>query len=239
MKSTESGLAIPDWPLAFGALVPPLQGGVIYEYTHRVVAGLVAVLTVGWAVATQRAPVPSSWKAFGWFLVVLVVLQALLGGLTVLWHLPPAVSIAHAFVAQAFLAGVAFQSTRLAGLQGSRVPLAGLFVGLVFLQLLLGAVFRHVGTQGWALAHAVLGFLLLALVHVLYFQGRRHPLQRALGRWLLGLFGVQIVLGVLALWIVFQPGLDATAFWPALLRSTHLAVGAVLLALSTVFWAAG
>ena len=39
VTSNDAGLSIPDWPLAYGSLVPPLVGGIRYEYGHRVVRG--------------------------------------------------------------------------------------------------------------------------------------------------------------------------------------------------------
>src|SRR5947209_15354186 len=46
VTSTGSALAVPDWPLAYGRLVPKLVGGVRFEYGHRVVAGVVVTLTI-------------------------------------------------------------------------------------------------------------------------------------------------------------------------------------------------
>src|SRR5271155_11577 len=46
VTSTGSALAVPDWPLAYGHLIPKLEGGVRFEYGHRVVAGFVVLLTI-------------------------------------------------------------------------------------------------------------------------------------------------------------------------------------------------
>ena len=46
VTSTGSGLAVPDWPLSFGQVFPPLVGGVLFEHGHRLVAALVGLLTV-------------------------------------------------------------------------------------------------------------------------------------------------------------------------------------------------
>jgi cytochrome c oxidase assembly protein subunit 15 len=43
VTSTESGLAVPDWPLAYGKLMPPMVGGILYEHGHRLVAALVSL----------------------------------------------------------------------------------------------------------------------------------------------------------------------------------------------------
>ena len=37
VTSTGSGLAVPDWPLSFGQVFPPMVGGVLYEHGHRLV----------------------------------------------------------------------------------------------------------------------------------------------------------------------------------------------------------
>src|SRR5579862_274911 len=57
VKSTGSELSVPDWPLAYGKLIPSLQGGVLFEYSHRVVAGIVSILTLGFMIyALMREP---------------------------------------------------------------------------------------------------------------------------------------------------------------------------------------
>ncbi|HVD76581.1 MAG TPA: COX15/CtaA family protein, partial [Vicinamibacteria bacterium] len=38
VTSTGSGLSVPDWPLSYGMLMPPMVGGVFYEHSHRMVA---------------------------------------------------------------------------------------------------------------------------------------------------------------------------------------------------------
>ena len=45
VTSNDAGGAIPDWPLSWGRLVPPLEGGIVYAYAHRVLAATVLVLT--------------------------------------------------------------------------------------------------------------------------------------------------------------------------------------------------
>ena len=38
VTSTQSGLAVPDWPLSYGKVMPPMVGGILYEHGHRLVA---------------------------------------------------------------------------------------------------------------------------------------------------------------------------------------------------------
>ncbi|HEY0591374.1 MAG TPA: COX15/CtaA family protein, partial [Thermoanaerobaculia bacterium] len=46
VTSTGSGLAVPDWPLSYGMLMPPMVGGIFYEHGHRMIATAVGLLTL-------------------------------------------------------------------------------------------------------------------------------------------------------------------------------------------------
>jgi cytochrome c oxidase assembly protein subunit 15 len=102
VTSTESGLAVPDWPLSYGMLMPPMVGGILFEHGHRMVATFVGLLTVIlalWLWRRERRP----WvRRLGALAVVLVIAQGVLGGITVLYFLPAPVSVAHATLAQTF-----------------------------------------------------------------------------------------------------------------------------------------
>ena len=108
VTSTGSGLSVPDWPTTYGSnmFTFPLSkwvGGIRYEHSHRLIASAVGFLTIILAGWTWRVE-PRRWVR--WLAVAClgaVVLQGLLGGLTVLLRLPPAVSIGHAGLAQIFL----------------------------------------------------------------------------------------------------------------------------------------
>ena len=57
VTSTGSGLAVPDWPLSFGTVFPPMTGGVLFEHGHRLVAAAVGLMTVvlaGWFGRRER-----------------------------------------------------------------------------------------------------------------------------------------------------------------------------------------
>ena len=157
VTSTGSGLAVPDWPLSFGQVFPPMVGGVLFEHGHRLVAAFVGLLTVTLMVLlTQWEPrIWVRWLARG--AVLAVVLQGALGGVTVLFRLPLAVSVTHACLAQAFLCLVVTLAvctapgwqTRPAGRVEQQQPalwvLATITAGMVYLQLILGALMRHMG----------------------------------------------------------------------------------------------
>jgi len=158
VTSTGSGLSVPDWPLSFGQVFPPMVGGVFYEHGHRMVATAVGLLTVVltiWILRVERRPALRRLAAGA---LVTVIAQGLLGGLTVLLQLPPAVSVAHACVAQLFLCLTValavlttpgWDSPTLSGTPDHERPrlatLTTLTVAAVFGQLILGAVMRHTG----------------------------------------------------------------------------------------------
>ncbi|MGE5717047.1 MAG: hypothetical protein ACM369_10390, partial [Acidobacteriota bacterium] len=100
VTSTESGLAVPDWPLSYGKVMPPMVGGILYEHGHRLVAAAVSTL-VGLEMAMlfflERRKVV---RLLGVAAFAAILAQAVLGGLTVLLLLPPAVSSAHAALAE-------------------------------------------------------------------------------------------------------------------------------------------
>jgi cytochrome c oxidase assembly protein subunit 15 len=159
VTSTGSGLAVPDWPTTYGEnmfLFPPSKwvGGIFYEHGHRLIASSVGFLTIVLAAWLWIAD-PRPWmKRLGLTALAAVVLQGMLGGLTVLFFLPDAISIAHAGLAEIFLcltAAIAlFTSPRWIRGEGQVDDrllrrLATVATTLVYVQILLGATMRHTG----------------------------------------------------------------------------------------------
>jgi cytochrome c oxidase assembly protein subunit 15 len=159
VTSTNSGLAVPDWPTTFGQNMftfPPsmMKGGIFYEHGHRLFASLVGLLTIGicaifWFKECRR------WlKWTGTLALLLVIAQGVLGGVTVLYKLPMPVSVSHACTAELFFALTVFmafatsRSWMASRPSGFRLSTPGqivalVFVGITFLQILVGAVMRH------------------------------------------------------------------------------------------------
>jgi len=79
VTSTGSGLAVPDWPLSFGQVMPPMEGGVFYEHGHRMIATAIGALTVIFALWIQRSDRRAWVRRLGWLALAMVVLQGLLG----------------------------------------------------------------------------------------------------------------------------------------------------------------
>lgn len=111
VRISGAGLACPDWPLCHGRVVPPLQGPVLVEYLHRLVAASVSVLVGATVVAAVRVrrlvreAVPLAALS-----LALVLVQVLVGGLTVKLQLTPALVTLHLGVAMLFFAGLCVQA---------------------------------------------------------------------------------------------------------------------------------
>lgn len=162
VTSTGSGLAVPDWPLSFGTLFPEMTGGVFYEHGHRMVASVIGLMTVILAIWLHFTE-PRRWvRRLGYFAVVTVCAQGVLGGLTVILLLPPAVSVSHAVLAQTFFMITIVLAWTQSGLDiGRPNKIAAGMTAVIFLQLILGAVMRHTRaglaipdfpTMGWTMA---------------------------------------------------------------------------------------
>jgi len=249
VTSRDAGLSVPDWPLAYGRVVPPLVGGIVYEYFHRVIATFVGCLTIiltVWLFLRE----PRRWVRFvGAAALGTVIAQGLLGGMTVLFFQPPAVSTAHATLAQLFFCltvslavftGRWWQSD-LVGVgspNAARIQsLAQWTVVAVFLQLILGAAFRHraFGLIPHVIGAAIVAVLILWLASALH---RNFPTVRELrgcARALQILIVAQLLLGALAWWSL---GYAATFPQPVLitvvLTVSHVVTGALVLACTLV-----
>lgn len=102
VTSTDSGLAVPDWPKSYGMWMPPMVGGIFYEHGHRMVAATVGFLTVIFAVWLWLKESRKWIRVLGTIALLAVIAQGVLGGITVLYLLPTPVSVMHATLAQSF-----------------------------------------------------------------------------------------------------------------------------------------
>ncbi len=107
VRVTGSGLGCPDWPLCYGQALPPPQIESIIEFSHRLVASIVGVMVVAMAAIAWRShrsdrqvTVPALAG------VAILVAQILLGAITVVLELPPALVALHLGTALALFACV-------------------------------------------------------------------------------------------------------------------------------------
>lgn len=249
VTSNDAGLSIPDWPLAFGGLHPPMVGGIVYEFSHRVIAATVGMLTIILAVWLGMRE-PRRWvRWFGIAALSTVVAQGVLGGMTVLFFQPSSVSAAHATLAQIFFCltvclavftGQWWQSDLPAveSADPSRIEtLARATVAAVFLQLILGAEFRHkaFGIIPHLIGAVIVTFLIFALAGKLKRQFGNVPALRTCAMALHILIGTQLLLGGAAWWSrLYAAQFPQPVGITVALTVIHTVTGALVLASTVV-----
>jgi len=255
VHGTGSSLACPDWPLCYGMLFPKMENGVQFEHSHRLVAATVGIMTVILAVLLLRRK-DRALRGLGLLATFLVVFQGVLGGITVLYRLPRAISIAHLATSMCFfsltiLIAIRTGSSRVEPLiSGSARRWLGIAWGAVLAQIVLGGLVRHTAS-GLAcldvpLCHGVLwpaaspervqmihrfGAILAGGVSVFAALRLRHDAKGAkalesLSLLRIGLVVIQIALGVSSVLSLLDLGVI----------TTHLAVGAALLGSFVLLW---
>ena len=248
VTSTDSGLSVPDWPTSFGSFyrLPPMTGGVKFEHGHRMLAEFIGLLTIGVAVFTQKVDRRRWMRILGWSALGTVIAQGILGGLTVLFYLPPAISTAHATLGQTFfclMVSIAFFTSRnwvqepdaVVSLSARpRLTTLSLFtVAAIWMQLIMGAAFRHSGIR--LLPHIVGAVVVFCLVSTLTLLTiKRHRATPQLARpavILLTLLLVQISLGLASYVtrVMWSPGAPAPLVSMIVCTVAHVACGALVL----------
>lgn len=238
------------WPLCNGHLFPPLDDiGTVIEWSHRLVAALVSVLVAalaayGWLLDRRRSVSPglppgvrTAFVALG-----LLVVQVLLGAVTVKLELPAWTVILHLGTAMLLLATLlvaARPHPLTAGGQapGYRPGLVGAVTALAFVTVLFGALTANLGAaaacggfplcngQVWTTAgplawihwiHRLLAYTLAVVAIVWAVRSRTGA-----AFMMAGLVAVQVSIGAATVLLGLPSGLQAA----------HVAVG-------TAVWAA-
>jgi len=201
VTSNDAALAVPDWPLAWGRLVPPLEGGIRYEFAHRVLALLVALLTAALAFWMQARETRLWMRKLAWWALAAVLAQLLLGGVLVKLVDPKILAIAHASLAQVCFGLTAAISAGYYADCGAGSGLAPrLAVAVLLLQTILGAAVRHnaLGVAwhiGGAIAAATIAMWASLELIIRHLEDGKTPRPAVV---LLVLTGVQIFAGVAA-----------------------------------------
>jgi heme a synthase len=249
VTSRDAGLSVPDWPLSYGKLMPPMEGGILYEHGHRMVAttvGLFTIVSMVWIFRKDRR----GWlRWLGVIALLAVIAQGVLGGLTVLYLLPWWISTSHACLAQLFFSTTVAMALFTSDwwLRGAsevdedpRYPIRTLsLLAPVFVlsQLALGAAARHkaIGSIyhiSWS--PVVTGVILWVSLRILLHYGENKELRNA-SIALLGITFCQVFLGIAA-FMTRVAYADAVQPMPLMVTFTvlHVAVGAVTMAASVV-----
>jgi cytochrome c oxidase assembly protein subunit 15 len=159
VTSTGSGLAVPDWPNTYGHFMFsfPLEkmvGGIFYEHGHRMIASTVGFLTIILAVWLWMKESRRWVRWLGVIALAAVIVQGVLGGITVLYLLPAPVSVGHAGLAQLFFAlTIALSLFTSPGWRSNANPIddpilrrLSLATAIaIYAQIILGATMRHIG----------------------------------------------------------------------------------------------
>jgi cytochrome c oxidase assembly protein subunit 15 len=250
VTSNDAALSVPDWPKSFGTWFPSLsmlEGGAFFEHSHRVIAGVLGVLVLAlviwiWAKDERR------WlRWFGVIAIGGIVLQAVLGGEVVRQLLHYWLPVLHACFGQimfgAILAIAVFTSrwwmTERPQLTDTGSPsihtVTIVNAEMIFLQVVLGAGFRHQEIPVWP--HIVGAFLVMATVIwtavVLRKRFGNSPEFSRVRVLLHSIFGIQFLLGFGAYWSRLVT-IGAARPMPVMvwLTVTHTVLGAILFAFS-------
>lgn len=262
VTSHDAGLSVPDWPTSFGTYrIPRMVGGVRYEDGHRMIAGVVATLTVILAIFIWGKE-PRRWvKWLAGFAVLAVIVQAVLGGLGVLHFLETVLTVSHSSMAQIYfciMVSLAIFTSPRWRWDGERANDPGkpdlhrcaIALNIIILiQIMLGAVFRnqvqdqlgrmqYVHTIGVVPhivgAGVVLGFVFYLLMRIVRVPGRDPALLIAMFL-LVTLVVVQVFLGV-GVYLMMLISRSAPEPVGAVVMSSvaHVAVGALIFTGSVV-----
>jgi cytochrome c oxidase assembly protein subunit 15 len=252
VTSKGAGLAVPDWPTTFGYnmfLYPwsKMVGNIFYEHSHRLVASSVGLLTVALALTLWFREQRDWLRWLGLAALGLVIVQGVIGGLRVIL-LEHTLAIIHAAFAQAFfvltVSLVVFtsagwsrnlQSEALA--DGARLRrLCMSTTAVIYIQAAFGAILRHTGER----LDAHLFFAAVVALHVSLIVSRvtrshSHQVKLARPAGLLGaLLLAQLSLGFASYVGKFTSALRLTTGTVVLLTTSHLVIGALMLASSLV-----
>jgi len=246
VTSRDAALSVPTWP---GPAMPPMVGGAFYEHSHRMIAAALGVFTLILAILVWSKEKRSWLRWFSAIAVGGVLVQAILGGQVVLQLLHYWLPVIHACFAQIVFAavlGIAVFTSKWwvsdqPQLEDTGSPsihfLTLLNALIIYLQVILGAGFRHKEIPIWPHivgALIVLGVVTWTAVMLRKRFGQSRELSKA--RILLhAIFGLQFLLGFGAYWSRLST-VDAPQPMPVMVWLTviHTVVGAILFAFSVL-----
>lgn len=275
----EAGLAVPDWPNSYGhnMLLYPLtemisieNEGVFFEHAHRLTGMFVGLASLVMLVCAWRWSSNKVVRIVASVVFILVCVQGLLGGLRVTGHLTFSqdrevlnpnvwIGVIHGVVGQLIFAGFVWIAAMMSPswkvgsfahkTNKGDVRLGWLLVGSMVLQLMLGAIYRHMlGDETLApkATHVLYSHIAVALVvlvtsvlFALRLLSNEHRVLMRYGKLLLTLVGVQMLLGGGALIVIIVSDGAEIPVYEVVMTTLHQANGALLLGASvaSLAWA--
>jgi len=267
-----AGLAVPDWPNSYGhnmllypltEMISPENEGVFVEHAHRLTGMFVGLTSFVMLICAWRWSAKSVVWLAAIIVFLMVCLQGLLGGLRVTGHLTLSqdrelltpnvwIGVVHGVVGQLIFAGFvwitammspSWRSSEIENKTNSKdVRLGWLLVTAMVLQLVLGALYRHMlGDESLApkATHILYTHIFIALVVLilsvlfgLRLVARDHRVFKRYGVLLLSLVGLQLFLGVGALIAILLHSGEHIPVYEVALTTLHQANGALLLGVS-------
>ena len=260
VRVTESGLGCPDWPLCHGRIIPPFDLHTLIEYSHRLMVVVVTILVISTTVLSWLRHRNRLWIAIPALVGVgLLLLQIVLGGITVLTELSPGLVVAHLAVGQGFfavyivvaMAALAARPGRVARSRSKErwYPRLALVIALLLYVAMLSGSFvttkgAFAACSGWPLCNGSLWpatplsdihlfhryLVALAGIGVVIFAIQTWRTQRPLG-------GAYIAAVLLTLALVAQVMVGAANIWfgfTSALRALHLAVATTVWGIAVV-----
>ena len=244
------GLAVPDWPTTFGYnmfLYPwsKMVGGIFYEHSHRLLGSAVGLLTILLTITLWTKEHRPWMRWLGVVALIAVIIQGVLGGLRVIL-LEHVLAIVHGCFAQAFFAFLAAlslltaaewqqQHTKTSGGDAQSIQRGSLLVtGLLYAQLILGAILRHTGSGvavhivGAAIVAMAIFWLVDWLTQSYSDQPRLVQSALLLRRLLL----LQLILGIAAYISKYTASGAFLASFAVVFATSHVVIGALMLATS-------
>ncbi len=251
VHGTGASLACPDWPTCYGTFMPPMEGLIFFEHGHRLIATFTGMLTIGVLVTAWNSP---HRKLAAWLLAI-VIFQGVLGGITVIFKLPPAVSTSHLATSMIFfslLSVMAFRTRSARPPPEAPEAIRRLILAAgaaVYVQIVLGAVVRHTnaglacmgfplcGESGWPsgaifvhMTHRTGALIVtvltsLTMAKIIRSSATADPLRK-LAKVTLMVLAAQVTLGILSVFTHLE----------LITVTAHLAVGALLLVCHVSLW---
>ena len=238
VSSKGVGMAVPDWPTTFGENMftfpfSKMVGGVFYEHSHRLMGSLVGFLTMGLTFLIWWKEERRWLKWLSVVALISVIFQGIIGGLRVI-EISTYYAVAHGAFAHLFFALIVSITLFLTDFwreSGSDTPnedhatlrKLSIYTSItIYIQLILGAIYRHTGDLLWL--HLLFAFVVTVLLFIL-----TDSVSKKIGE-ITFLKKVSILLGALIIFQLFT-GMGAfmvKLFSPDRLQAPPMVVGMTL-----------